>query len=555
MPAPDAPYTVADYLVQRLQDIGVAHAFGVPGDYTLDFLDHLVTSPIAWIGNCNELNAGYAADGYARVKGAGVAVVTYAVGGFSILNAVAGAYAEHVPLVVISGAPAMARRESGALVHHLAGDHEMQLNIFRMLTVDCALLSGPRTAPDDIDRVLTNCLSWKRPVYLELPMDVARMTCRQPEAICFQIEKTSNPLALAECVAEVVARLDQAQNPAVLVGTEVARFGISRAALQLIEHIELPYAMTVSAKGSLPELHPQCLGVYQGGLSHPETRAQIEDSDCLIELGVWHTDWDTGLYTSKLGQPGFVRANLDQVRIGQHLYPGVQLADFVRALADQAHPRHYRDSHPVRRSAPRAPYRAEASQPLSAGRFYQRVEQFLDDTMILVSDIGDVICAVAEMHIEEADNFLTQAYYMSIGYATPAALGVALARPDQRPVVLVGDGAFQMTAQEVSTLLRHQCRPIILLVNNDGYLIERYLHQDQIYNDLQPWRYAELPHVFGTGALSFRVTTEGELDAALAAALANPDHLVFIEACVGRDASDALKRIGATYQKSYRKAS
>jgi TPP-dependent 2-oxoacid decarboxylase len=142
---------------------------------------------------------------------------------------------------------------------------------------------------------------------------------------------------------------------------------------------------------------------------------------------------------------------------------------------------------------------AEPDQPLSAGRFYQRVERFLDDSMILVSDIGDVICAVGEMRIEEADNFLTQAYYMSIGYATPAALGVSLARPDKRPLVLVGDGAFQMTAQEVSTLLRQRCRPIILLVNNDGYLIERYLHQDQIYNDLQPWRYAELPHVLGSG--------------------------------------------------------
>ncbi|MCC7278548.1 MAG: alpha-keto acid decarboxylase family protein [Chromatiaceae bacterium] len=555
MTAPEAPYTVSDYLVQRLQEIGIEHAFGVPGDYTLDFLDHLVTSPIAWVGNCNELNAGYAADGYARVKGAGLAVVTYAVGGFSILNAVAGAYAEHVPLVVISGAPAMARRQSGALVHHLAGDHEMQLAIYRKLTVDCALLSSPRSAPDDIDRVLTQCLSWKRPVYLELPMDVAQMPCRRPEPIGFQVEKVSEPLTLDECVAEVVAHLDRAKNPAILVGTEISRFGLGPAVLRLIERIELPYAMTVSAKGCLPELHPQCLGIYQGGLGRPETQTQIEASDCLIELGVWLTDWDTGLYTSKLAQPGFVRANLDQVRIGQHLYPGVQLADLIQALTDRAQPRRFLDSHPARPSVQVGAYVAEPDRPLAAGRFYRRVEQFLDDSMILVSDIGDVICAVADMHIEEADNFLTQAYYMSIGYATPAALGVSLARPDKRPVVLVGDGAFQMTAQEVSTLLRQGCRPIILLVNNDGYLIERYLHQDQIYNDLQPWRYAELPHVLGTGAITRRVTTEGELEEALAVALAAPDQLVFIEACVGRDASDALKRIGATYQKSYRKAS
>ena len=204
-------------------------------------------------------------------------MVTYAVGGFSILNAVAGAYAEHVPLIIISGAPAMARRRSGALVHHLAGDHEMQLDIYRKLTVDCTLLSSPQSAPDDIDRVLTQCLSWKRPVYLELPMDVAQMPCRRPMPISFQVEKLSDPPTLDECVAEVVAHLDKAKNPAILVGTEIARFGLGPAVLQLSERIALPYAMTVSAKGCLPELHPQCLGIYQGGMSRPETRAQIEE--------------------------------------------------------------------------------------------------------------------------------------------------------------------------------------------------------------------------------------------------------------------------------------
>jgi TPP-dependent 2-oxoacid decarboxylase len=550
--AQSAPYTVSDYLVQRLQDIGIRHAFGVPGDYTLDFLDHLVHSPLRWVGTCNELNAGYAADGYARLNGAGVAVVTYAVGGFSILNAVAGAYAEHVPLVVVSGAPAMARRQAGALVHHLAGDHEMQLDIFRKLTVDAALLSNPRTAPEAIDRVLQSCLKWMRPVYIEIPMDVAQMPCRMPEAMSFAPDRRSDPAVLEECVAEAIALLDQAERPAVLVGMEVARFGLGREALQLVERVELPFAMTVSGKGSLPELHPQCLGVYQGALSAESIREQIEGSDCLIKLGVWFTDWDTGLFTSKLEQPGSIHANVDQVRIGHHIYPNVHLADFIDALAAKARARAYLESHPVRPSQPVRTHAWEAGRPLSAAHFYQRVESFLDDSMILVSDIGDVLCAVADMHIEESDNFLTQAYYMSIGYGTPASLGVSFARPEKRPVVLVGDGAFQMTAQEVSTLIRERCRPVILLLNNDGYLIERYLHEDQVYNDIQPWHYARLPAVFGESALTLRVTTEGELEEALEQALAAPDRLVFIEAVVGRDASNALKRIGDTYQKSYR---
>ena len=547
-----SPMTVSDYLVQRLSDAGIGHAFGVPGDYALDFLDRLVASPVRWVGTCNELNAGYAGDAYARLNGAGAAVVTYCVGGFSILNAVAGAFAEHAPLVVISGAPATGRRQAGALVHHLAGDYQLQFDIFRRLTVDSALLSDPLTAPDEIDRVLRSGLSWKRPVYLELPMDVARMPCRAPGPVTFQVEKRSDPAALEECVAEVVEILDRARSPVVLVGTEIARFGIGREALDLVERLELPYATTVSSKSCLPELHPQFLGVYQGGLSRETVREQVEGADCVLGLGFWLTDWDTGLFSMRVDDAGFVRANLDQVRIRRHVYPGVQLLDFIRELASKAHPRNYLESHPARPLEKRAAYVPEAARPLSAARFYDRVERFLDDSMILVSDIGDVLCAVSDFHIEEPENFMTQAYYTSIGYATPASLGVSLARPAKRPVVLVGDGAFQVTAQEVSTLMRERCRPVILVVNNDGYLIERLLHEDHEYNDLQPWRYAELPHVFGTGALTFRATTEGELEAALAAAAAAPDRLVLVEACVGRDASEGLKRLGAQYQKTFR---
>ena len=545
------PTTVSDYLVQRLHDVGIGHAFGVPGAYALDFLDRLVASPVRWVGTCNELNAGYAGDAYARLNGAGAAVVTYCVGGFSILNAVAGAFAEHAPLVVISGAPPTGRRQAGALVHHLAGDYQLQFDVFRKVTVDAALLSDPRTAPDEIDRVLASGLSWKRPVYLELPMDVARMPCRAPVDTNFQIEKRSDPGALEECVAEVVEILDRAQSPVVLVGTEVARFGIGKEALDLVEALELPYATTVSSKSCLPELHPQFLGVYQGGLSRQPVREQVEGADCVLGLGFWPTDWDSGLFSMQVHEAGFVRANLDQVRIRRHVYPGVHLADFVRALAGKARPRSYLDSHPVRPLGTRPAWVAEPVRALSAARFYQRVERFLDDSLILVSDIGDVLCAVSDFHIEEAENFITQAYYTSIGYATPASLGVSLARPAKRPVVLVGDGAFQVTGQEVSTLMRERCRPVILVVNNDGYLIERMLHEDHAYNDLQPWRYAELPHVFGPGALTFRATTEGELDAALEAAAAAPDRLVLVEACVGRDASEGLKRLGAQYRATF----
>ena len=547
------PFTVSDYLIERLQDIGIEHAFGVPGDYNLDFMDRVMASTLNWVGNCNELNAGYAADGYARMRGAGVAIVTYAVGGYSILNAVAGAYAENVPLIVVSGAPAMTRRKTEALVHHVANRHDTQLEIFRKLTVDSALLKDAASAPGDIDRVLASCVALKRPVYLELPMDVAKMACARPVRRPAPARKESDPRALADCVADVVERLDAAKNPAVLIGTEVSRFRMGPRALRLVEQVELPYAMTVSAKGAMPELHPQCLGIYQGGLSHPAVKQQIEEADLLIELGVWRTDWDTGLFTAAIDAQKSVRANGDEVRVGEKVYTGVMADDFIKLLAEQAKPRDYLQSHPVRPSARSEPIPMQAERALGAEYLYQRIEQFLDDSMVLVADVGDILCAVAEMHIDEPNNFVMQGYYMSIGYATPAGLGVALARPEKRAVIFAGDGAFQMTAQEVSTIIRNRCNAIIVLLNNDGYLIERFLHEDGHYNDIQPWRYAELPKAFGAEVLSIRVTTEGELEQALTSARAADEYCVFIEAVVGRDASAALKRMGETYQRNYKK--
>jgi indolepyruvate decarboxylase len=448
----------------------------------------------------------------------------------------------------------MARRNANALVHHVANRHDTQLEIFRKLTVDSALLTDADSAPAMIDRVLASCVALKRPVYLELPMDVAKAPCARPPATPPSVAaRASDPKALEACVAEVAARLDAAKNPVVLVGTEISRFRLGAQALQLIERIELPFAVTVSAKGSMPEMHPQCLGVYQGGLSHPAVQKQVEEADLLLELGGWRTDWDTGLFTAAIDPQRNVRANLGEVQVAYSAYDRVQLEDFLRLLAERAKARDYRQSHPARPSARAAPPAVDRARALGAEHLYRRIEHFLDDSMVLVADVGDILCAVAEMHIDEPDNFVMQGYYMSIGYATPAGLGVSMARPDKRAVILAGDGAFQMTAQEISTLVRNRCNTIVVLLNNDGYLIERYLHEDGAYNDVQPWRYADLPKAFGGDVATFRATTEGELDEALAAARATSGRPVFIEAIVGRDPSAALKRMGETYQKNYKK--
>jgi TPP-dependent 2-oxoacid decarboxylase len=543
-------YTVSRYILHRLEEIGIKHLFGVPGDYNLDFLDDVMESPIRWVGNCNELNAGYAADGYARLNGAGAAVVTYGVGGLSILNAVAGAFAEQVPMIVISGAPPGRRRESGAMVHHLVSNYYVQLDIFRKITVDAAILTDPGTAPDEIDRVIRNCITRKLPAYLELPADIIKAPCREPGELLLSAPLTSNAESLAECVAEAAKMLNKSDHPQILAGVELLRYGLANDALRLVETTEIPFATMVSSKSVLPELHPQFTGIYQGGWSRESVRRQVEDSDCLLSLGVWMTDLDTGLFSVNLDNRQMISVGGGQVRIGSHFYHQVQLGDFIRELTRKVQPRAYQDSHPAESYRPKLAFLPETDCVLTAPRLYECLNYFLDDRMILLAEPGDAFCAAPEFHIEEAENFIVQAYYCSIGFCTPAALGVALARPGKRPVILSGDGAFQMTAQEVSTLIREQCPAVIVIINNDGYLIERRLHKDGQYNDIRMWHYSKLPGLFDDGsfATGIRVTTEEELDQAMKMAALETNKLVLIEAWLpGRDCSAGLERLGNAF--------
>jgi TPP-dependent 2-oxoacid decarboxylase len=544
-------WTVSRYLLSRLREAGVDHLFGVPGDYVLDFLDEVVASPLRWVGTCNELNAGYAADGYARLNGVGAAVVTYGVGGLSILNAVAGAFAERVPLIVISGAPPARRREAGALVHHLVSNYYLQLDVFRKVTTDSALLTDPETACAEIDRVIANCLARKLPVYLELPADVALAGCPAPRALPNAAPPVSDEDSLAECVAEAAELFDRAEHPLTLAGVELLRLGLGEAALNLVETAEVPFATMLSSKAVMPELHPQFVGIYQGAWSRDSVRRQVEESDCLLSLGVWMTDLDTGLFSVNLDGRRMITVGDGQARIGNHYYTRVRLEDFITGMAAAVKPRSYLASHPAMAYQPKKIFVPEPGRPLTAARLYECVDYHLDDDVVLLAEPGDSFCAAPEFHVEEAANFIVQAFYSSIGYCTPAALGVALARPHKKPLVLTGDGAFQMTAQEVSTLIRERCPALVVLVNNDGYLIERALHQDGPYNDIQMWRYADLPAALGGEghALGIRASTEDELEAAMQTAAREKDKVVLIEAFLPlRDCSEGLDRLGRSFR-------
>jgi indolepyruvate decarboxylase len=437
------------------------------------------------------------------------------------------------------------------MVHHLVSNYYLQLDIFRKITADAVILTDPATAPDEIDRVLRNCISLKLPAYIELPADMTNAVCRKHDGILTATPPSSNPESLAECVTEAAELINKAEHPMILAGVELMRYALGSESLRLVETSEVPFATMLSSKSVLPELHPQFVGIYQGGWSRPAVRQQVEESDCLVSLGVWMTDLATGLFSMNLDNRRMITAGSGQVRIGSHFYQDVQLWDFIRELTLKIHPRSYLASHPAESIAPQQPFVPHPSTNLTAARLYECLNFYLNDEMILLAEPGDAFCASPEFHIEEAENFIVQDYYCSIGYCTPAALGVSLARPGKRSVVLTGDGAFQMTAQEVSTLARQRCPAIFVLINNDGYLIERRLHQDGPYNDIQMWQYSKLPGVFDRSSfvIGLLVKTEEELAQAMKLAIEEKDKLVFIEILLpDRDCSKGLERLGESFR-------
>ncbi len=516
-----------------------------PGDYVLGLMDEIVASPLEFVGTCNELNAGYAADAYARVNGVGAVCVTYAVGGFSLLNAIAGAYAERVPVIAVCGGPNRSDRDQHRLLHHTLGDYAVQVDVFRHVTQVSVGLSSAEDAPSEIDDALTACLRERRPVFIEVPADLVAAECRAPLPFDFDLTPESDPDVLREAVEEAARLLGAAERPVLLGGVEVHRFGLQDELEKFLDQVGYPMATALMDKSVIRETHPSYVGVYSGALSEEYVRKTVEEADCVLSLGAWMSDINLGIYTAKIDPGRLIHASADRVQIKRHYFDHVYLGDFIVGLREALAGRGRRETASIRR-ADRAlveRFTPDPAKPITIARFYARVNHFLDDECIVLADAGDSFLCAGDLIMHENVGFICQAFYCSIGFTVPGALGVGLADRTRRPIVFVGDGAFQMTAQELSTVIRQRLSPVFFLMNNRGYTVERVIH-DGPYNDIQNWRYHELTRVFG-GGWSCEVHTEGDLEIALARAAAERDTLAFIEVHLDpEDCSAALKRLG-----------
>jgi indolepyruvate decarboxylase len=538
--------TIGGYLIQRLQDYGLEHVFGIPGDFVLQFYAMLEESPLMVVGCTREDNAGFAADAYARVHGMGAVCVTFSVGGLSMCNSIAGAYAEKSPVVVISGAPGVDERRSDPLLHHRVRDFNTQREVFEKITVASASLDDPLTAFREIDRCLAACDRYKRPVYLELPRDRVRTKCLysyEPS----EFKPVSEKKALREAVDEAAEIINACQKPVIIAGVEMHRFGLGDEVVKLAEKHQIPMCATLLGKSVVSEKHPLYLGIYEGAMCREGVRKFVEDSDCIILLGTFMTDIDLGIYTAKLDIGKCIYVTSDLLQIRHHHFNDVLLADFVRGLLKA-------DLSPPKRPIPAQCRREETKFVLEPGaklttrRLFERINELLDENMVVVADVGDCLFAAADLTIYRDTEFLSPAYYTSMGFAIPAALGAQFGDPKRRPIVLVGDGAFQMTCLELSTAMRHGFNPIVLVLNNKGYGTERFL-QDGPFNDIPNWDYHRLPDLLG-GGWGFEARTEGDLEKALRAALANRDRFSLLNIHLDpTDISPALERLAKSLSK------
>ena len=410
--------------------------------------------------------------------------------GLSLANSIAGAYAEKSPVVLISGAPGLGERVNDPLLHHRVREWRTQLEVFEKICAASMEIVDPVTAFRDIDFLLDTAHRLKRPVYLELPRDMVGVVPEQIRPFS-RPRPASDPHALAEAVKEAVARIEGATRPVIIAGVELHRYGLQNEVVALAEASGIPIAASMLAKSVVSEVHPLYIGLYEGALGREDVTRFVEESDCIILLGTLLTDIDLGIFTAKLDPAKSIYATSDELRISHHHFHDVQLDDFMRALA-AAKPKAARRPLPPGPAEAQGPFTLRPEAPITTTRLVRRLDDSLDDKTIVIADVGDALFASSELVIRGQTEFLSPAYYTSMGFAVPAALGAKMARPDLKVIALVGDGAFQMTGLELAGAERVGVHPVVVVINNDGYGTERPMMTGR-FNDIPRMRYSLFP--------------------------------------------------------------
>jgi len=542
--------SIGNFLFRRLQEAGIQHIFGVPGDYNLEFMQQLEDrGEPAWVGTCNELNGSYAADGYARMRGLAALVVTNGVGALSAMNGIAGAYSEHVPVICICGSLPLRSLERGEMMHHTLADGGRG-NFYRAFSEVTAAQAdlSPDNAVTEIDRLILTAWRRKLPVYLELPSDVSYLEIDVPDEPLQLTSVASDPERLQTCAKAILARLNAAESPAFLLDLDADRFVVLGQIERLAKKLQMPVAVLNTCKAAFDETSPLFAGVYLGVASSPATRNAVEQSDCLLTVGLRRLDSTSAFFTDAIPASA-IHLNARSVNLGVENYQAVALGELLETLIDRSTVATRKSTLNTTQSAAGAT--APVQDALTQAQYWKALEKFLRPGDVIIAEDGTSNSGATEMRLPTGCSFVTQAVWGSIGYSVGALLGALCAAPERRHILFIGDGSFQLTAQELSTILRHDFKPFIFLINNGGYTIERaILGKKARYNDVANWRYTELASVFcrESTAECFTVATADELQSILDAPHTG---LVFVEALMDKDdAPESLIRGGHAFADS-----
>ena len=526
---------LAESLLRALHDYGAREIFGIPGDFALPLFKVIEESKILPLYTLSHEPAiGFAADAAARFHGKpSVAAVTYGAGAFNMVNPVAGAYAEKSPVVVVSGGPGVGDTSTGLLIHHQAKRLRSQVDMFAEVTCAQTILDDVLRAPEEIARVLRQCITESRPVYLEVPRDQVFNECAATAVLAPEL--AVDPDALNACVDEIVARLGSARAPVLMVGVEIRRYGIEQEVARLAQALGVPVVTTFMGRGLLSAEQLPLQGTYLGVAGDPHVTRLVEQSDASILLGVILSDTNFGISEKQIDLRKTILASDGQVSLGYHVYPQLPIGALVEAL-------HARLPPTTVSGATEIPYPrglAADDAAITPTDIATAVNDMFDASgpMPIAADMGD--CLFTALDIEYTD-LVAPGYYATMGYGVPAGLGVQAAT-GRRPLVVVGDGAFQMTGWELLNCRRYEWDPIVLVFNNSSWEMLRAFQPESQFNDLDALNYADIATALG--GVGRRVATRAELKAALAQAVAERGRFQLIEVMLERGVlSQALSR-------------
>jgi len=534
--------TIAAHLVRRFRELGVDEGFGIVGDFALRLFSALDEEGFPLLVATDEQGAAFAADAYARLRGFGVVATTYGVGGLKVANAAANAWAEQVPLLVVSGAAGVAERAGDPMLHHRIKDFDTQERVFADLTCAQAVLTGPHNAADEIDRVIRTMLQQQRPGYIEVPRDMVGVPIDAPDVDHIHPEVVVDEGALQDALDDVLAELRKARTAAIHAGLFTSRRDVEEALFGLATATGIPVATSSLGRGVFPERHHLGLGMYLGAVSTEAIVHRVEDVDVFLSIGVLQTDLTLGAFTAHIDPGHQITIADDEVTVHRRTYRRVPLSVFLPRLAEAVRTAGISFPHdPIALDPPFQP----SDGPLTVEQAIEAIEWHIDERHGLLLDPGEPLFASVQLRMPAWA--LGSAYYATMGYAVPAALGAGKADPEHRPVVIVGDGSFAMTGMEIAACAFHGVPVILIVLDNEGYGTQRPMI-DGPFNDIPRLAAEEMVRVIGQGR-GFLVRTEVELDAALTEAMAS-NEVCIIRALLPKEKHSAgLSRLSEALKK------